>query len=146
MFHYLRYILVFVYLVYAVSPLMGSVDKAPLGGLTAARTEVSLRLLVLDRLLSFVFDDAGAAEQGEIDTTEDVMVKKFRCLPAGNSLGKKIISEGHTEMQHIVQDLDDGGHEQRGPVYIAVPEPIPHIFDGYSTLHSGQSPPLSLLS
>ena len=145
MLHYFRYILLSVYLIYAVSPLIGNVDNAPLGGITADRSTVSLRLLVVDRLLSLIFDECEAGEQGE-DSSDDFLVKKFRCLPAGHSLGKKIISEGHTEMHHIVQDMYGCEHERRGPVYIAVPEPIPHIFDGYSTLHSGQSPPLSLLS
>jgi len=146
MLHYFKYILLSVYLIYAVSPLVGNVDNSPLGGITKDRSTATLHLLLVDLLLSCMVDECEPVEQGEVDSTDDFLVKKFRCLPSGRSMGKKIIAESHIRLQHIVPVIDCSDCQQQVPAYAAVPDPLSHIFAGYSTLHSGQSPPLFSLS
>lgn len=142
-FHSFRYIFLSLYLVYAVSPLAGNVDKAPLGGITADRSSTSLHLLLVDRFLSFVFDGDQAREE-EADPADDFLVKKFRCLPAGQSLAKKLLSEGHAVVQQDVQESGCCTPKLHFTFEYSIPhDPVAAAFDGYGSHYSGLAPPVS---
>lgn len=143
-FHIIRYLFLAMYLLYAVSPLLVTSDNTPLVGTITARSSITFRLLIVDRLLDFLFEggyDGGKEETGQSD---DFLVRKFRCLPGGNSLGKKIFSESHYSVPpHIMHDSYCSGMEQRSFAHPVTNASVPAARDGYGSHYSGLSPPVS---
>lgn len=139
----IRHLFLFLYLIYAVSPMIGDVDR-PARGITADGSSAVVKLLLVDRFLDALFDVDRQDTAGDDDPSDDFFVRKFRSLPGGNSLGKQIYSESHAETSQL-SEQPDLTSLQTGIVSHDVSSfPAPEPFEGHGTQHSGLAPPYLL--
>jgi hypothetical protein len=139
----IRRLFLLLYVIYAVSPMVGDVNGVPAGGITAERASAIIKLLVVDRAMAALFDSPGGCAEDH-DASDDFFVKKFRSLPGGNSLGKQMFSESHTEASRLSEQPDLTSLQTGIVSHDIISIPAPEPFDGYGTQHSGLAPPYLL--
>jgi len=140
----IKYFFVSLYVLYAISPLIGGVNEASIG-FTNDKTYAGIRILFVEKILSAVLDEQDAVEPDNSGDGSDFLVKRFRLLPGGNSLGKRLSIESRIAAADLLLTPDLTGTEQTNLFHSISRDIVPGPFlKGYGTIHSGLAPPCIL--
>lgn len=140
----IKRLFVLFYIIYATSSVIGEVDRMPAGSITADRTTISIKILNLDYIMTLLFDADDSREEADNEVGDDFLVKKFRCVPGGQSLGKQMLSESHTQSSLLAEQQDIASHQTSLISHDIITPAVPTPFEGYGTQHSGLAPPYLL--
>lgn len=142
-FQGIKYIFACLYMVYAISPLMADVGTAPRNGLAAGRDEPVIKILLLEKFFTVLQSPGEESEPGDSDTGDDLLVKKIRCLPRGNSFLKQIYADSRASEADLfgVEDFISSRQDVFLPTPITTTTNVPEPSAGFGTLHSGLAPP-----
>ncbi len=138
-----------IFIVFAMSPLMGSADDTCRPGDAARPSSITMRIFYLDSILSALFDGSAADQSGQPtddDRDGDFLIKKARAIPKFVDLVTQISSESRAFSSSISIPAVDFFEGKAVSTFQVAADAVPRTLKGYAASYPGLSPPHFLFS